>query len=403
MRKKRILFLLLLLLGVSILWAGRLQKERTGTAENLTEEEKLSSNVQEMPQETADITPVQRMTQMQGAKEPAQEVQDTQEGLFYYEALSDAEKEAYCQIYTALISRQKETLSILDSGRAEVLYQYVLNDHPEIFYSSSFSMEGRERNGVLSSLSVQPVYTMTTQQQQEKQQQIDQTTTAVLTSMPAGLDAYGQVKYVYDYVIDHTDYVLDSPDNQNICSVFLNGESVCQGYAKATQYLLKKLGFEVTLVFGTEQTGADHVWNLVKVDGDYYYMDTTWGEMQFSDQGESRGINYNFLLITTEELLQTHRIVSEIPVPVCTAERDNYYVREKLLFQEKDYDRLKLLIEQAKAKGETIVRFRCGSEQLYREMLDELFEQQKIFTLVNGDAITYSSDDKMHTIFVFMQ
>jgi len=64
---------------------------------------------------------------------------------------------------------------------------------------------------------------------------------------------------------------------------------------------------------------------------------------------------------------------------------------------------LKLLIEQAKAKGETIVRFRCGSEQLYREMLDELFEQQKIFTLVNGDAITYSSDDKMHTIFVFMQ
>ena len=273
------------------------------------------------------------------------------------------------------------------------------------FYNiaDTFSMEGRERNGVLSSLSVQPVYTMTGRQQQEKQQQIDQTTTAVLTSMPAGLDAYGQVKYVYDYVIDHTDYVLDSPDNQNICSVFLNGESVCQGYAKATQYLLKKLGFEVTLVFGTDQTGADHVWNLVKVDGDYYYMDTTWGEMQFSDQGESKGINYNFLLITTEELLQTHRIVSEIPVPVCTAERDNYYVREKLLFQEKDYDRLKLLIEQAKAKGETIVRFRCGSEQLYREMLDELFEQQKIFTLVNGDAITYSSDDKMHTIFVFMQ
>ena len=152
MRKKGILFLLLLLLGVSILWAGRLQKERTGTAENLTEEEKLSSDVQEMPQETADITPVQRMTQMQGAKEPAREVQDTQDGLFYYEALSDAEKEAYCQIYTALISRQKETLSILDSGRAEVLYQYVLNDHPEIFYSSSFSMEGRERNGVLSSL-----------------------------------------------------------------------------------------------------------------------------------------------------------------------------------------------------------------------------------------------------------
>ena len=30
--------------------------------------------------------------------------------------LSDEEKEAYCQIYTALISRQKETLSILNNA-----------------------------------------------------------------------------------------------------------------------------------------------------------------------------------------------------------------------------------------------------------------------------------------------
>ena len=42
MRKKRILFLLLLLLGVSILWAGRLQRERTGTAENLVVPEKIN-------------------------------------------------------------------------------------------------------------------------------------------------------------------------------------------------------------------------------------------------------------------------------------------------------------------------------------------------------------------------
>ena len=193
MRKKRILFLLLLLLGVSILWAGRLQKERTGTAENLTEEENLSSDVQEMPQETADITPVQRMTQMQGAKEPAREVQDTQEGLFYYEALSDAEKEAYCQIYTALISRQKETLSILDSGRAEVLYQYVLNDHPEIFYSSSFSMEGRERNGVLSSLSVQPVYTMTTAAGKATADRSDHDSSSDIDACRAGCLRTGQI------------------------------------------------------------------------------------------------------------------------------------------------------------------------------------------------------------------
>ena len=45
----------------------------------------------------------------------------------------------------------------------------------------------------------------------------------------------------------------------------------------------------------------------------------------------------------------------------------------------------------------------CIYDDKSQKLLDELFEQQKIFTLVNGDAITYSSDDKMHTIFVFMQ
>ena len=83
------------------------------------------------------------------------------------------------------------------------------------------------------------------------------------------------------------DYDESAPDNQNIYSIFVNRQSVCAGYSKATQYLLEQLGVFCTYVTGKTTEGGNHAWNLVKCNGDYYYVDTTWGDPVFQqEEGE---------------------------------------------------------------------------------------------------------------------
>ena len=59
----------------------------------------------------------------------------------------------------------------------------------------------------------------------------------------------------------------------------VGGEAVCEGYARATQLLLNKLGVENFLVIGDAKNDdgkiEPHMWNIVEQDGRYYIADIT--------------------------------------------------------------------------------------------------------------------------------
>ena len=153
-------------------------------------------------------------------------------------------------------------------------------------------------------------------------------------------------------MIANTEYVMESEDNQNICSVFLNEKSVCQGYAKAAQYLLKRLGMTAILISGTVGDGQDHAWNIVQIDGVYYHVDVTWGDASYVSGGESKKengiiprINYEYLCVPDKQLLRTHRIIYEVELPECNSMEANYYVMEGAYFEEPDLEKAEVLFE----------------------------------------------------------
>ena len=318
---------------------------------------------------------------------------------FHYNRLSEPEQKLYGEILYILQERLEDIqISTTDSEEVEKVFQCVLNDHPEIFYVEGYTLTRYALGEELKMVTLSGTYSMTPETIEAKRQFIDSYVNQCFASLPTGEDSqYAIARYIYEYLIENTEYDANAPDNQNICSVFITHRSVCQGYAKATQYLLQKAGIEATLIMGTVQNGEGHAWNLVNLDGENYFMDTTWGDASYQmtegsirNAGSLPPINYDYLCVTTEQLSKTHTIEEVVPIPVCTAMTDNYYVREGLYFTELSKDRIEDVFARAYEEQSSYVTLKCSSREVYEEIRSFLIEEQGIFEFMNPDTGTVS-------------
>lgn len=105
-----------------------------------------------------------------------------------------------------------------------------------------------------------------------------------ILSVLDGKSDYEKIKIVHDYLVDTIEYDSSvSLDNiYNIYGALVSKVCVCEGYAKAFQYLMDEAGIENTIVIGTGTNSKgkteNHAWNYVKLDGKWYGIDTTWDD-----------------------------------------------------------------------------------------------------------------------------
>ena len=401
----------------SILWVAVLCMLSTGCAgidllNEIPKDLALSQDVSEgasadtVPDSPSDDAPEEE-------EEPGENFLMEEAFSFACDSLSEAEQIWYHDM-EQILGSFGEQIELSDEGIAagldeiniDRIFQSVLCDHPELFYVEGYAYTKYMWGERLSSIVFSGTYNVDLPTAIARREEIQAAVGEILDGVEKDASDYDKVKYVYDTLVCDTDYDMNAPDNQNIYSVFVHHLSVCQGYAKATQYLLNKLGIECTLVLGTVETGEGHAWNLVKVDGDYYYVDTTWGDVSYRvedvevEEEESQlimpEINYDYLNVTTEELLRTHSIGGEVPMPLCVATKANYYVREGALFTSYDREQMSALFHRCIENGQGDVTIKCADAVCYDEVLNMLIGEQEIFDYLEdgGSTIAYAQNEK---------
>lgn len=122
---------------------------------------------------------------------------------------------------------------------------------------------------------------------------------------------YEKTLAIFEYIVDSVDYDYDAfnaiagGDTANNACYFLEGvfqynRAVCDGKSKAFVLLCRMEGIECLRDFGASPTGgAGHAWNYVKLDGTWYMVDTTAGDLgvSFKDKGvKAEVVDYGYFL-----------------------------------------------------------------------------------------------------------
>lgn len=394
-KRRKITLVIAITSVIAVALCGCEGLERTG-------EERVSE------QESSILSQEESERRMQTASQEEAPVREVAEMYYCYHRLDEAEQRLYLEMLDALTDMSEEIrLSTLEVTQLDRIFSCVMNDHPELFYVEGFRYTEHFLGEALTEITFEGTYSMTKEDAELALLDIERSLSGCMSEVPLNEDEYSTVKYLYEYLIDNTEYDKDADDNQNICSVFLGGRSVCQGYAKAMQYMLQKVGIQSLLVTG--YTGSErHAWNLVRVNGSYYYLDPTWGDASYSYSGSESmendvfapPINYDYFLVTTEEISRTHTFEEPVELPVCDSIEDNYYVREGLYFESYDLQQLENIFDSETVKMADYVTLKCANAQVYSEMLSGIIEDKQIFDLIKGSerAISYASNEELCTI-----
>lgn len=109
---------------------------------------------------------------------------------------------------------------------------------------------------------------------------------------------------------------IGDPRNHSLDQLYQLAGGSCAVYADVVQRLMERAGLEVKTIYGMAKGGpasgrrhgkvVNHVWNVVKVNGDWRVIDATWGAGYVDTNGFQRDQSDLFFLIPPEQAVLSH-------------------------------------------------------------------------------------------------
>jgi len=150
-------------------------------------------------------------------------------------------------------------------------YNRMLNMNPEYFYVNG-GYTYYHRDGIITIL--MPNYRYPLSSIPNRVKKFEAAVDEVVAYASQSSTQVGQLLRTFDYFCGNFEYDL-TYTNYRPDELFATGTGVCNAYTLAYGAVLNRLGFTHET---TTSRAMNHIWNLVKVGGKWYHIDSTWGD-----------------------------------------------------------------------------------------------------------------------------
>lgn len=332
---------------------------------------------------------------------------------------------AYHQMLDILANhRESGTVQVSEQDDVQTVIEAVLADHPEIFWADgngTYSI-----NVITGTATFAPRYTMTIDEANAIRAQVESKRQTFIAELGQGIGEYDRVLRAYDAIITSMDYDLSAPHPRDVCGALVDGRGVCVAYAKGMQYLLEAAGIRCEYMTGATPDGTLHAWCLVRIDGEWSHIDPTFGDPSYvmatdgvagdgtgSDGGGLPDVSYDYMCVTTEELLATGAtidasVAAGLPV---TGNTHDWYLLNDAYVRTGDETKPGEAFDRVVASGGTAVRLKFEDVQEYAVakagLTDGTYLRVRFVTyqMVRGTGTRYRfvPNDAMRTICVVLE
>lgn len=336
-------------------------------------------------------------------------VEETESGSpykFYYAKLDNLEKHTYNEIITHIYDMpERIEVPAINADQLDRVFTAILMDNPDLFFVG--------RKCTLSSEFLKTYcavdYIITKEECAAQREEIKKVKQDIIASLSDTDDEWQTELEIHDYIVDNCTYELSEP--RLVCSsvygALVNGRAACEGYSRAAKLLFDEAGIESALVSGIskDEDGEEgpHMWNAVKINGDFYYLDCTWDD-PVSENGEEMKL-YSYFNVTTKMISKTHSEFSYNFVCIDTAE--NYYVKTDRYFEayDRSYEKkIAEMVAESIVSGED-VQLLFKNKKDYNSAVKDLIDNKRVYEVlslaeklsgekISKKSITYLKDEE---------
>ncbi len=134
-----------------------------------------------------------------------------------------------------------------------------------------------------------------------------------------------KVIFYHEYMVSNLQYDIDY-EIYDAYQMVTKGKGVCQAYTSVLAELLRRSGIESVAVLSNID---NHVWNAVKIDGEWFHVDATWDDPLSGGEDRPGRVYHSSLLRSHEGIISAGHTEGFVPVDGVSYEFSSRYDNAK--------------------------------------------------------------------------